>query len=137
YSRYYNLSEPDKTAVVVLAVLLSPDELIGKIFFPVPDGHPMLGGSSNNFYKLTDHQTISAIAPSGVSSFIMMQGKQVQVTDFMVFGRTWIINNFINPIKDELWRLKALEQADSRPARQQITYQRPASSSSSDCCSIL
>jgi len=119
---YCNLSNEQKTAVVVMAALLSPDLLLGKVIFAVPDNHPALGGSSNEFYEITEatHVLAADVVCGGV---LMIEGKKVEVSSIMVFSETWLMTYYINSMTGELWRLKALSDDDdsgSKPSGKQV-----------------
>ena len=49
YKSYYSLNDTKIEALLALVLLFSPDELIGKVFFPSED----CGGRSNQFFELS------------------------------------------------------------------------------------
>jgi len=105
YTTYYNLSYQDKVEVVTLAILLSPDLLMGKVIFPVEAGDPILNGLQNNFYKITSAKTVVAAATNLVETIVIGE-KSISVSSIMVFTLTWLENNYINPILAEKRRLE-------------------------------
>jgi len=117
HRRYYSLSNDEKTAVVALSVLLSPDLLLGKVIFPVDNGNPLLNGSNNEFYDLTEAKRLLAGAATA-EGIIIMEGKTVNVTKIMVFTTNWLTKFFLNPLKGEAWRVRNLGGGGgSAPAR--------------------
>lgn len=117
YQNYYSLSAAEKTAVVALAAILSPDELLDNCFIPVDDNSPLLSGLSNNFYEIERATTVlgGTVRPSGV---VMMEGKRVQVRSIMVVTRGWLDKNFIKPFTAEAWRLRQMLEPSNPPPRQ-------------------
>jgi len=120
HRKYYSLSNDEKTAVVALSVLLSPDLLMGKVIFPVENGNPILNGSNNEFYDLTEAKRLLAGAATA-EGIIIMEGKTVNVTKIMVFTANWLTKFFLNPLKGEAWRVRQLTGGggsnNSSPAR--------------------
>ena len=49
YTNYFLLSDAEIDALLALVILFSPDELIGRVFFPSED----CGGFSNQFFELS------------------------------------------------------------------------------------
>jgi len=122
YSKYHLLSEGDKASIVALCVLVSPDLLLGKVLFPVPPGSPLLNGSSNEFYKITEASRILAADQVG-DDVVVIDGKRVKVTKFMVLSETWLMNHYINPLKAEIGRLNG-GQGENRPLLAPASYVR-------------
>ena len=91
YSQYSSLSNDEETQLLYLAVLLSPDELIGKVFFPSDE---LCGDRNNTFYELSKVRSTFA-----VSSSVFIGGEQKRVTKIMTFKRVWMTNNYIEPLK--------------------------------------
>ena len=91
YSQYHTLSDTEETQLLYLAVLLSPDELIGKVFFPSDE---LCGDSNNEFYELSQVRNTFA-----VSSSVIIGGEQTRVAKIMTFKMSWMTNNYIEPIK--------------------------------------
>jgi len=121
HRKYYSLSNDEKTAVVALSVLLSPDLLLGKVIFPVDNGNPLLNGCNNEFYDLTEAKRLLAGAATA-EGVIIMEGKTVNVTKIMVFTTNWLTKFFLNPLKGEAWRVRQLGgggggSSNSSPAR--------------------
>ena len=91
YSQYSSLSNDEETQLLYLAVLLSPDELIGKVFFPSDE---LCGDSNNEFYELSQVRNTFA-----VSSSVIIGGEQTRVAKIMTFKMCWMTKNYIEPIK--------------------------------------
>lgn len=116
YRNYYNLSFDEENQVLMLATILTPDLFVKK---GVMINEPRLCPDANNeFYEISDVQ--HAIA---VTEEFTIAGKQVHTLRIMAFKMAWIENNYINPIKFYLPRIKALANgtADSYRPRA-ITY---------------
>jgi len=109
---YYNLTEDEKDAVVVLAALLNPSELLGKVIFPVATGSPILHGFGNTFFEVTDRKTLQALGTDGDVA-VVIEGKRVEVLKFMVCQESWIRNNWLEPMKSESGRVARLGRSDS------------------------
>ena len=88
YQSYYLLSEEETDALLALVILLSPDELIGKVFFPSED----CGGHSNQFYELSAVSHMVAVADN-----IVIGGERKRVGKIMFFQRSWMENKKILP----------------------------------------
>ena len=58
YQNYYLLSDEETDALLAFVILFSPDELIGKVFFPSED----CGGGSNQFFELSAVSHMLAVA---------------------------------------------------------------------------
>jgi len=116
YSRYYSLSDDEKTAVVGLSVLLSPDLLLGKVIFPVDNSSQLLNGMTNEFYDLREAKRLLAGAATA-EGVLILEGKTVDVTKIMVFTENWLMKFFINPLKSEAWRIRQLSHEGSSSPR--------------------
>ena len=142
YRAYYSLSDEEIDALLVLVLLLSPDELIGKVFFPSED----CGGSTNQFFELSAVTNMLA-----VSSNVLIGGESKRVAKIMFFKRSWMENNFITPLKSFEGRLQRLARglpgrapapsralpSSSRSRAQPPSRPQPRSNTSSDCCCIV
>lgn len=109
FKNYHLLSEEEEIALLVLCLALSPDKLIGSIFFPTDD----CGGSSNKFLELSSVNTRMIVSES-----IIIGGQRRKVRKIMLLERDWIDASYIEP-------LRALEnrsrQSSSTPTRPAIT----------------
>jgi len=145
YNNYLNLNNAQKTEVVALAVLLSPDILMDKVIFAVDMGNPILKGKTNTFLKITNAQTVMAAA-TNLRETIVIGEKSVQVASILVFTQSWFQKNYLDPLVAESYRLNSSNtNTGSRPKTKQsfvpldiedVPYRRaPPSYKSSSCCS--
>ena len=145
YESYHLLSDVEIDALLALVLLFSPDELIGKVFFPSED----CGRYSNQFFELSSVTHMLA-----VSENVLIGGERKRVAKIMFFKRCWLEENYISPLRSFQGRLQRLARglpgkAPSRPrvsSRPRALYpprsyssipERPDSPSSTCCCSIL
>ena len=77
HERYYSLSDVEIDALLVLVLLFSPDELIGKVFFHRED----CAGSNNQFYELSSVTHMLA-----VSDNVLIGGERKRVAKIMFFS---------------------------------------------------
>jgi len=138
FSSYYSLSDEETDALLILIVLLSPDKLIGKVFFHRED----CGGRSNQFFELSAVTHMLA-----VSDNVLIGGESKRIAKIMFYQRSWMENNYIAPFRSFESRLQRLSRglpgrapappralpAPSRP-REHSPLRPPPSSS---CCNIL
>ncbi|XP_068688059.1 uncharacterized protein [Montipora foliosa] len=99
YQRYYSLSEVEIDALLTLVLLLSPDELIGKVFFHSED----CGGSSNKFFELSAVTHMLAVADN-----VLIGGERKRVAKIMFFQRSWMESNYFSPMRSFEGRLQRL-----------------------------
>ena len=137
YKSYHLLNDTEIDALLALVLLFSPDELIGKVFFPSED----LGGSSNKFFELSSVTHMLAVSDS-----VLIGGERKRVAKIMLFKRSWLENNYISPLRSFEGRLQRLARglsgrAPSTPRALPISsstpQRRPDPPSSSCCCNIL
>ena len=99
YRCYHLLNDAEIDALLVLILLLSPDELIGKVFFPSED----CGGRTNQFFELS-----SATHMLAVSDNVLIGGERKRVANIMFFKRCWLQDNYISPLRSFEGRLQRL-----------------------------
>ena len=131
YQSYYSLSEGETDALLALVILLSPDELIGKVFFPSED----CGGRTNQFFELSAVSHMLAVADN-----IVIGGERKRVGKIMFFQRSWMENNYLTPIRsfqDRLQRMARGLPGRAPTPRRALPPPRPRATSSSSSCSIL
>ena len=137
YQSYYSLSEGETDALLALVILLSPDELIGKVFFPSED----CGGRTNQFLELSAVSHMLAVANN-----IVIGGERKRVGKIMFFQRSWMENNYLTPImsfQDRLQRMARGLPGRAPTPRTAPTPRRapppssPRATSQGCCCSIL
>ena len=88
YAYTISLTLADKKKIVVLCSLFSPDELIGKCWFPNEDID-----SSNEFFELS--QVTNQLL---VTENILIGAHSRRVAKVMFFQRSWMNNNYFNPL---------------------------------------
>ena len=131
YQNYYLLSDQETDALLALVILLSPDELIGKVFFPSED----CGGHSNQFYELSAVSHMLAVADN-----IVIGGERKRVGKIMFFQRSWMETNYLTPIRsfqDRLQRMARGLPGRAPTPRRALPPPRPRATTTSSSCSIL
>ena len=130
YQSYYSLSEEETDALLALVILLSPDELIGKVFFPSED----CGGRTNQFLELSAVSHMLAVANN-----IVIGGERKRVGKIMFFQRSWMETYYLTPIRsfqDRLQRMARGLPGRAPAPRRAPPPSRPRATSSSSSCSI-
>jgi hypothetical protein len=115
YANYTSLSSDEQTLIVLLALLLSPDELIDVCIFVVPPGTACLGGAQNEFIELTKATSVLGAARISNNKIALFKGEEVKSACFMVCTESWLANYFIQPFAMELPRLQALQSQSKNP----------------------
>ena len=131
YQSYYSLSEEETDALLALVILLSPDELIGKVFFPSED----CGRYTNKFLELSAVSHMLAVANN-----IVIGGERKRVGKIMFFQRSWMETYYLTPIRsfqDRLQRMARGLPGRAPTPRRALPPSRPRATSSSSSCSIL
>ena len=142
YQRYHSLSDAEIDALLVLILLLSPDELIGKVFFPSED----CGGRTNQFFELSAVTHMLA-----VSDNVLIGGESKRVAKIMFYQRRWMEDNYISPLRSFGSRLQRLARGlpgrapnptralppPSRPRAQPPLRPQPCPNTSTACCCIV
>ena len=136
---YYLLNDTEIDALLALVLLFSPDELIGKVFFPSED----LRGTSNQFFELSSVTHMLAVSDS-----VLIGEERKRVAKIMLFKRSWLKDYYISPIRSFEGRLQRLARglpgrapspprALPPPRSYSSIPRRPDPPSSSGCCNIL
>ena len=99
YRNYFLLNDTEIDALLALVLLFSPDELIGKVFFPSED----CGGSSNTFFELSSVTHMLAVTDN-----VLIGGERKRVAKIMLFKRSWLEDNYISPLRSFEGRLQRL-----------------------------
>ena len=100
YQNYSRLSESDTDNLILLCVLISPDELLNKCIFQDAD---LCQGCSNEFYEL------SAVSNRFVlTNSIMIGGQRKQIHKIMACTPAWLRDNWIEPMEYFKGRLQRL-----------------------------
>ena len=126
YDNYYRLSEEEKAQLMILCLALSPDKLLGSIFFPADESD--LDGYGNDFYEINAVSTKLVVTES-----ILIGGQQKKVTKIMMCKRSWLEKNYLNPLRS---LTSNLGQSNQR-ALPAPSYRTTSSASDTDCCTIL
>ena len=101
FRNHYLLNESEIDALLALVILFSPDELLGKVFFPSED----CGGRNNQFLELNAVSHTLAVADN-----ILIGGERKRVAKVMFFQRSWMECNYFSPIRSFQGRLQRLAQ---------------------------
>ena len=99
HQNYYLLNDAETDALLALVLLFSPDELLGKVFFPSED----CGGFNNQFYELSAVSHMLAVADN-----IVIGGERKRVSKIMFFQRSWMDDNYFTPIRSFQGRLERM-----------------------------
>ena len=125
YREYYLLDEDDLMALLLMCILLSPDELIGKCIFQDDD---MCGDSNNEFYEISAVNTSLVVTDS-----IVIGGERRRVQKIMVFKMSWLRSNYFEPLQRLNDRLKREREGKER----REAAQRRSVGRTSQTCRIL
>ena len=130
---YSCLSNEEEAKLVILCLALSPDKLIGSIFFPAEDS---TFDRNNQFLELSAVSTKLVVAES-----ILIGGQQKRVHTIMMFKMSWIENNYIEPIRSIVeGSSRALPSSQPPPARRSQptpAMYTPSQQNDDCCCTIL
>ena len=110
YENYLSLSNEEEAKLLILCLALSPDKLIGTILFPADD---LNDGLNNEFFELSAVSTKLVVA-----EFLLIGGQQKRVQQIMMFKKSWIERNYIDPL---LSVERDRRPAPSRPLARQET----------------
>lgn len=121
YQNYSSLTEEEKSELLVLCAMLSPDVLLNKVFF---QNDQMCGDSSNKFYDL-----VTVSNQLVVSSSIVIGGQTKNISNIMTFKMYWLRTYYLEPIQA---LARELDEAEESRRRRAI-----AAGQSDDDCIIL
>lgn len=90
YDNWASLSNEEDYMVFLLALILSPDILLGKVFFP---SDALSRDTSNRFYEISqvNHQLV-------VASSLVIAGRTCRVNRILAFKQMWLQNNYLDPM---------------------------------------
>ena len=123
YKNYYSLSEEDRAQLMILCLDLSPDKLLGAIFFPADEKD--LDGFDNLFFKIKAVSTKLVATES-----ILIGAQQKKVLSIMTCKRSWFDNYYLNP-------LRSISQGGKRRQRALPAPPNRQRSSRSFICTVL
>ena len=109
YNNYWSLTNEEEAQLLILCLALSPDKLIGTILFPAQD----LDGTSNEFFEVSAVSTKLVVAES-----LLIGGQQKRVHTIMMFKKSWIEKNYIQPLQSYDRGRRAALPSPRPPARQ-------------------
>lgn len=102
YQNYQYLSEQQRTELMVLCTMLSPDVLLDKVFF---QNDEMCGELGNKFYEIG--MISNKIL---VSSSIVIGGQTRNIKCIMAFQMSWLRNNYVEPMQTMTRQLEEAEE---------------------------
>ena len=110
FENYWRLDDDDKQRLLVLCLLLSPDKLTGKCIFQDDD---LCGDSGNKFFELSAVRNTLLVSQS-----ILINGRTSTVTKIMTYKMSWLLRNFLEPLKEFQRHLQhQIEAAESHRRR--------------------
>ena len=119
-TNYNSLSDEEEAMLLVLCLALSPDKLIDSVFFLSED----TGEFSNRFLEVSAVSTKLVVSQS-----LLIGGQRKRVQSIMLFQRSWLENNYLNPMKEYLERPNrgraALPSPPRQPQRRTQVYHSP------------
>ena len=89
YSNYHSLSNEEEALLLTICLALSPDKVMGTIFFPSEEI-----SSNNEFFELSAVRTKLVVSDS-----FLVGGQQKKVQKVMLFKKCWIENFFLEPLR--------------------------------------
>ena len=116
YRHWSQLSNEEIRILLVLCHTLSPDLFDNKVFF---QSDALCGNSPNKFLEINQvkHQLLAVQS-------IVVAGRTCRVNKIMTYKMSWMLNNYLNPMRNLAQRLNNQNQ-------------RPAPKSRSSPCVIL
>ncbi len=136
YKNYHRLNDDEIDKLLVLCILLSPDELEGKCIFQDDD---LCGDCNNNFFKISEIKTSLLVSRS-----VLVGGESTEVQNIMVYKSRWMIEHYIGPIASFHRRLQrisnSLQSGNGNPSRRALpapSRLQSTDSSSSNCCCVI
>ena len=128
YHNYHLLTDPETDALLAMVVLFSPDELLGKVFFPDED----CGGRNNQFFELSAVSHMLAVTDN-----VLIGGERKRVAKVMFFQRSWLDNNYFTPLRSFQGRLQRMARGLPGRAPTPAPPRPPPSRRRDSDCNIL
>lgn len=94
YQNHNSLSSEDEAKLLVMCLALSPDKLIGAIFFPSEEID-----YDNDFFEVSSVSTRMVVTDS-----VLIGGQRKRIRKIMMFRKCWMEENYIQPMKTLLER---------------------------------
>jgi len=134
YHNYASLSDDELDQLLVLCLLVSPDELLDKVIFA---NDQMCGDFQNEFYELSAVQNRLLVTNS-----ILIGGTQRKVQNIMTFKMSFLEQNYIQPMRYYQTRLERIVNnlhVGSQPQHQQpaIIFIDTRDNDDSECCCTI
>ena len=105
-NNYSSLTNEEEAMLLILCLALSPDKLVGSIFFPVEDSE-LDGEFSGRFFKVEEVSTKLVVSES-----VLIGGQQKKVHSIFMFKKCWLKNNYLDPLTS----FQRSQQQSRRPA---------------------
>lgn len=110
YQKAHYLPRSRQDAIFKLAYDdFDDDALLGKTIFPLPNGHHLLNGFSNEFYSIEEVSSLLAVGSSA-----LIAGKHTEVTKIMVCSKSWLEEFYYDPINNNSNRVRRIMQASAK-----------------------
>ncbi len=113
FGNFFSLSEEDLNKLLILCVLVSPDELHGKCIF---QNDEMCGDYDNELYELRAVSHTFVVADS-----ILIGGERRRVRKIMTFKMSWLENYYLRPMQHFRGHLERISESVQRASRPQPT----------------
>ena len=129
YNNYYLLTDAETDALLAMVMLLSPDKLLGKVFFPDED----CGGRNNKFFELSAVSHMLAVTDN-----VLIGGERKRVAKVMFFQRSWLDNYYFTPLRSFQGRLQRMARGlPGRAPTPPPPRPPPSRRRDSDSCNIF
>ena len=91
YGNYASLTDDDTRTLLAIVVLLSPDELMDKVFFQSDE---LCGMYDNKFFEVKQVSHVLAITGN-----VVIGGERKRVNKIMTFRKSWLRENYLEPLQ--------------------------------------